>query len=99
MLGRRAAVNWDDLGRLQHRLDECLSELRDLQASHNAMSVEWADIRDQVVRSYKRVEQAQRREDDKAKGVTTPQLELDGEERTDPFSLKLAQIRRQTGAV
>ena len=96
---KRASISWDDLQRLQTRLDECLSELRDLQAQHGAMQVEWEDVVSQVRRSYQRLEAAERREAQREQGTPTPVPDVDLGERLDPFSKKLAQIRGQGYAV
>ena len=92
-LWKRESISWDDLKRLQTRLDECLSELRDLQAQHGAMQVEWEDVVSQVRRSYQRLEAAEKRSEQRERGAPAPQPELDLSGRQDPFSKKLAEIR------
>lgn len=97
MFGKK--ISWDDLERLQNRLDEALSELRDVQAVQNAMRIEWEDVLDRVTRSYKRLEAQQRRERQSAVGAGTPPVSDAADERTDAWSKKVQQVRRQAGAV
>lgn len=99
MWTRRARVSWDDIARLSHRLDEALSLLTDLGSRLNAVEIEWLDTRDQVVRSYKRLEQAERRAESKANPPVTVDTPDATEGRTDAFSRKLAQVREQTSAL
>lgn len=99
MWGRRAAISWDDIARIQNRLDEVLSEVVELSARVNAMQIEWEDTRDRVVRSYKRLDQSMRREQAKANPPAPPSPPDAGDEPTDPFTRKLLEIRRQGGAI
>lgn len=95
----RGRVSWDDIARLQHRLDEVLSEVVEVRAVLSAMQIEWEDVRDQVVRSYKRLEQAERRAEGRANPPAPVQTEMPVDEATDSFSRKRRQMREQVNAV
>ena len=99
MWGKRTAISWDDLERLRFNLSELQGEVALLTATVNAMGVEWEDIRDQVVRSYKRLEQAERRADMRESGPGRVETPEPVEERTDAWSRKLAAVREQSGAI
>ena len=56
MWGKGGAISWDDIKRLEHSFDQVLSVLRDMETRLNSLEMEWAETRDQVRRSYQRVE-------------------------------------------
>jgi len=64
------------------------------------LETEWADTRDQVRRSYQRLERAiQRAEPHSPPPLPTNDIDEAVEAKQDPYSKKLAQIRRQRDAL
>lgn len=93
MWGKRAAVSHDDLRRVLYRLDEVLSAVEELKGTVHVLDLEWAETRDQVKRSYNRVEASERR---LAKRQDPAPPERPADEALDPFSKKMRQIREGT---
>lgn len=83
--------------RLQTDLDALWSRIERLTASFERLETEWLDVRDQVRRSYQRLEKAGQR----ASPSPPPSVEAKRplEEPTDPFSRKLLEVQRQTNDV
>ncbi len=85
-----------DLQRVQTRQDELFRRQEEMAAVLSRIETEWADTKDQVRRSYQRLERAtQRAATHSAPPDPTNDVDQAAQERTDPYSKKLAQIRSQ----
>jgi len=85
---------------LNTRLDELHSRLEGVLAVLHRLETEWLDTRDQVRKSYQRLEAAAKRaKPDVAPTTPTNDVAPPVQERSDPYSKKLAQIRSQHGAI
>lgn len=92
---------WDrDLQRIGTRQDECFRRIEELAAVLSRVETEWSDTKDQVRRSYQRLERAaQRASPHSPPPDPTNDIDQAAQERSDPYSKKLAQIRRQKDAI
>lgn len=86
----------DHLERLRTRVHELETELDSLRSRFALMQQEWTETLDRVTKAYKRVERANQRQALRETPVAPPEPVA---EPQDPFSRKLAQIRRQGGAL
>lgn len=86
----------DDLERLRSQFHQIETELDSLRSRFTLMQQEWAETLERVTKAFKRVERANQRA---ALGVPPEELPEAVAEPSDPFSRKLAQIRRQGGAL
>jgi len=86
--------------RLQKDQDELFKRLEQLTAVISRIETEWADTKNQVRRSYQRLEKAGQRANPSTAAATPPNgVDPLVGARSDPFSKKLAQIRSQADAV
>lgn len=90
----------DSSKRLNTRVDELHSRLEGVLAVLNRLETEWMDTKDQVRKSYQRLEAAARRAAPPPP-ATTGSNDLDPtlEAKLDPYSRKLLAIRRQGRAI
>ncbi len=93
-------LSFNDSKRLNTRLDELHSRLEGVLAVLNRLETEWMDTKDQVRKSYQRLEAAARRAGERA-DPPPPTNDIDpaAEAALDPYSRKMLQIRRQGGAI
>jgi len=81
--------------RLQTRQDELFSRQEELTALFSRLETEWLDVRDQVRRSYQRLEKvAQRANPHPPPPAPTAEDFQAVEARLDPYSRKLLEVRR-----
>ncbi len=93
-------MRWDASRRLRSRQDELFTAIEELRASFSRLETEWADTRDQVRRSYQRLEKAAQRAERGSKGVDpSEQLDVSSGATLDPYSRKVLEIRRGRGAI
>ena len=83
------------------RLHDLANRVIELESEMRLMRVEWEDIVSRVVRSYGRLEQAERRAkqregpDPSGETVRPAESNLDALTSDDPFTRKLRQVREQ----
>jgi len=93
-------LSFDSTKRLNTRLDELHSRLEGLAAVMNRLETEWMDTKDQVRKSYQRLEAAARRaEPHPSPPAPTNDIDQPAEANLDPYSRKLLAVRRQGGAI
>lgn len=81
-------------------LDELHGHVARIRADISRIETEWADTKDQVRRSYQRLERAaQRAAPHSPPPDPTNDIDQAAQERSDPYSKKLAQIRGQKDAI
>ena len=93
-------LSFDSTKRLNTRIDELHSRLEGVLAVMNRLETEWMDTKDQVRKSYQRLEAVARRAAPPPE-PTTGSNDMDPllEAKLDPYSRKLLQVRRQGGAI
>ena len=88
---------FDTSRRLKRRVDDLETALLRVTATLEGLATEWQDTKDQVRRSYQRLEKAAQRAENAKTPCDEPQEPPEAEDpftgRTDPFSRKVQQIR------
>jgi len=93
-------MRWFDWRRRSEKdVDELFKRVERLVAIVSRIETEWGDTKDQVRRSYQRLEKAgQRAEPHLAPPLPTPEDVQAIAARLDPFSRKLLEVRSQQNA-
>ncbi len=92
-------LTFDSTKRLNTRLDELYSRLEGVLATLHRLETEWMDTKDQVRKSYQRLEAAGQRAARKAEVPgPAPEQVLPLQANLDPYSRKLLAVRGQTNA-
>lgn len=82
--------------RLRNDVDELFSRIERLKGQLERLETEWGDTKDQLRRSYQRLEKAaQRHEKRRPPPPLSEKEQKAAEKKLDPFSRKVRQIRRQ----
>ncbi len=93
-------MRFDTSRRLRSRQDELFTAMEELRAQFSRIETEWADTRDQVRRSYQRLEKAAQRFERGSKQVDpSPDIDISSGATLDPYSRKVLEIRRGRGAI
>ena len=92
-------LTFDSSKRLNTRLDELHSRVEGVLTVLHRLETEWMDTKDQVRKSYQRLEAAARRaEPPPAPPPPNTEAELAARANLDPFSKKLLEVRSMTNA-
>lgn len=93
-------MKFDRFRRIRTDLDELYRAQERLRATVERIETEWGDVKDQVRRSYQRLEKAAQRLEPRPPTPLPSEDEVrELEANLDPFSKKILQARRQQDAL
>lgn len=88
---------FDRIKQLETQVDKLYSMNRRLEGDMGTLETQWLDMRDQLRRSYQRLEKAAQRAEPSL--PPSPPIERPAEVPADPYSKKVALVRSQQDAV